>query len=81
MTVQKAEPTALNKLNDYYSLLSSYLGFDPNHQQEQQLQTRNLSIPVDFCIMPMKIMPSTLLQHEQLDDDIPDDLSGIFDDC
>ena len=75
VSVEKVEPTILNPLNDYYSLLSSYLTFGPKQQQQQQQlqKARNTSIPVDFCIMPMAT------QTPQLDD-IPDDLSGIFDD-
>lgn len=71
--VEKAEPTIMfNPLTNYYSLLSSYLISGPNHQH-QPPKPRNTSIPVDFCIMPMAQQASQL-------DDIPDDLSGIFDD-
>ncbi|KAL3944749.1 MAG: hypothetical protein SGBAC_001168 [Bacillariaceae sp.] len=80
--VLRAEPTMINPVTDYYSLLSSYLTFGANQQQQQQQlqqqqELRNIQIPMDFCVMPTK-MPSAP-QPVQFDD-FPDDLSGIFDD-
>lgn len=75
-------PTVLNPLSDYYSLLTSYLTV-PNQQQQQQqqqhLQTAKTGgIPMDYCVMPMKMQ---LAQPQTAPlDDFPDDLSGIFDD-
>ncbi|CAJ1929889.1 unnamed protein product [Cylindrotheca closterium] len=79
MNAQKAEPTTFKPMGDYYSLLSSYLTFGPNQavQQPQQQQPKKLCNPTDFCVMPMR--PLSNSQPVQLDD-IPDDLSGIFDD-
>lgn len=76
-TALRAEPAMLNPVTDYYSLLSSYLAFGPNQQQQQE--PSNIHIPVDFCVMPIMKTPSAP-QPVQFED-FPDDLSGIFDDC
>lgn len=72
MNSEKAEPAILKPLNDYLPFLSSYLGSCPNQQHP-----RNNSAPLDFCVMPMQTFSAP--QPIQFDD-IPDDLSGIFDD-
>jgi hypothetical protein len=75
MRVHQAEPTVgANPLHDYYSLLSSYL-------TQGQAQLKHSPVPINHCVMPMKSQPSAVpTGNHLLDDDFPDDLSGIFDD-
>lgn len=73
ISVNRAEPaTGGNALHDYYSLLSSYL-------TNGQPQPKNAAVPINHCVMPMK-HSSLFVPSAELLDDIPDDLSGIFDD-
>jgi hypothetical protein len=62
-----------NPLHDYYSLLSSYL-------THGQAQSKHSPVPINHCIMHMKSQPPMVPIGNLLLDDIPDDLSGIFND-
>jgi hypothetical protein len=74
ISVHQAEPAVgANPLHDYYSLLSSYL----THRQDQW---KHSPAPINHCGMPMKSQPSVVLTGDLLLDDIPDDLSDVFDD-
>jgi hypothetical protein len=74
ISVHQAEPAGgASPLHDYYSLLSNYL-------THGHAQLKHSPVPINHCVMPMKSRPSVVPAGNLLLDDIPDDLSGIFDD-